>query len=141
MESSLHYLMMINQLRFYKVAYSELEQTELTIGQPKILEYLCTHIGCLQKDIAKGCCIKAATVTSLLLRMEEAGMIQRISDADKRSHRVYPTEKGKALYNIVRESFCKTENYAFEGFSEDEKLHFKSMMIRISENLNRITEK
>ncbi|MBQ7131373.1 MAG: MarR family transcriptional regulator [Oscillospiraceae bacterium] len=141
MESSFHYLMMVNHLRFYKSAYSKLEGTGLTFGQPKVLEYICIHSGCLQKDIAKGYCIEPATVTSLLLRMEAQGLITRVCDNDKRSHRVFPTEKGVAMNQLICQAFKDTEKLAFNGFSEEEILLFSQMQKRINENLCNISDK
>ncbi len=141
MESSFHYLMTVNQLRFYKSVYSKLEGTGLTFGQPKILEYICIHSGCLQKDIANGWCIEPASVTSLLLRMETQGLVKRVCDVDKRSHRVFPTEKGVALNRLICRAFEDTEKTAFGGFSQEEIAQYRAMQKRIYNNLQSTSNK
>ncbi len=50
-----HNLMMENQSIFTKLVFEELSGKNLSIGQPKILEYLFTHDGAIQKEIAEAC--------------------------------------------------------------------------------------
>ena len=69
----------------------------LTPGQPKVLDYLIDHEGHDQKTIAAYCEIEPATVGSILLGMEDAGLIvRRQHPGNRRSLFVYLTEKGRA---------------------------------------------
>ena len=43
MKESLHYLLMTNHLTFQKSLMSVIRDTELTSGQPKVLDYLKYH--------------------------------------------------------------------------------------------------
>ena len=45
MDNSLHYLIMANQMLVQKALLDKLKVTGLTIGQPKILDYLKDHDG------------------------------------------------------------------------------------------------
>ena len=45
MDDSLHYLIMANQMLVQKALLYKLKDTGLTIGQPKILDYLSRHKG------------------------------------------------------------------------------------------------
>lgn len=49
----------------------------LSPGQPKILHYLLTHDGCMQRELADSCDIEPATVSRLLDKMEEDGLVRR----------------------------------------------------------------
>lgn len=60
-EMTFHYLMMACHTKIQKKLYSRLKETGLTIGQPKILDYLKDNDGALQKDIAAACHIEPAT--------------------------------------------------------------------------------
>ncbi len=40
MHNSLHYLLMVNQATIQKRLFNSLKDTELSLGQPKILDYL-----------------------------------------------------------------------------------------------------
>ena len=77
MEESFHYLLMASQSVLHKRLLANLRDTGLTIGQPKVLEYLAGHDGASQIEIARACHIEAATLTSVLNRMEEKTLIER----------------------------------------------------------------
>ena len=49
MDAPLHYLIMANQMLVQKALLEQLKDTGLTIGQPKILDYLKEHDGSNQK--------------------------------------------------------------------------------------------
>ena len=71
MDNSLHYLIMANQMLVQKALLDKLKDTGLTIGQPKILDYLKDHDGSSQKDIAKGCFIKPVLLPPFLTRWKK----------------------------------------------------------------------
>lgn len=77
MDLSFHYLVMAEHSILQKKLLSCLKNTGLTIGQPKILDYLKDHNGASQKEIARGCHIEPGTLTSLLNRMEETELVER----------------------------------------------------------------
>lgn len=138
MEHSFHYLLMANYALIHKKLLSGLKDTDLSFGQPKILEYLKEHNGSSQKDIAKGCHIEAGSLTSVLWRMEEKGMIERkMLNGNRRSLYVFLTEKGEQLQEIVQKEFAFLEEKAFEGISGEEKETFMDLFIKIYDNLNK----
>ena len=77
MDDSFHYLSMINHMIVQKKLMDQLKDTGLTLGQPKVLDYLKDHDGASQKEIAAGCLIEAGSLTSILNRMEEKDLIER----------------------------------------------------------------
>ena len=48
MKDSLHYLLMADHLLFQKFLLSGIKDTGLTLGQPKVLDYLLSHGGAMQ---------------------------------------------------------------------------------------------
>ena len=137
METSFHYLLMANQALIHKKLLSGLKDTGLSLGQPKILEYLKEHNGSSQKDIARGCHIEAGSLTSVLGRMEDKGMIERkMLNGNRRSLYVFLTEKGQKLQKIVEKEFALLEEKAFDGISEDEKEIFMDVFLKIYDNLS-----
>ena len=54
MDDSFHYLSMINHMTVQKKLMEQLADTGLTLGQPKVLDYLKDHDGASQKEIAAG---------------------------------------------------------------------------------------
>lgn len=53
MDDTLHYLIMANQMLVQKALLEQLKDTGLTIGQPKILDYLKDHDGAIRKKSQK----------------------------------------------------------------------------------------
>ena len=53
MDDSLHYLIMANQMLVQKALLYKLKDTGLTIGQPKILDYLAGITEVIKRRIAK----------------------------------------------------------------------------------------
>ena len=113
-----------------------LKKASLTAGQPKVLDYLKDHDGAGQKEIAAACHIEPATLTSVLNRMEEKGMIERrMRNGNRRSLYVFLTEKGKELSDVVEREFDRAEEQALAGFSPEEREECRRMLRRICENL------
>lgn len=136
MNKTLHQLLLNTHLAFHKKVFGMLNDTGLTSGQPKILDYLSYNDGCVQKDIAAACEIETSTVTSLLLRMEEAGLIERhMLNGNRRSLYVFLTDKGKLAQNKVGSVFLKLEKVAFDGFTEEEQKDFLEKLSKMHKNL------
>lgn len=136
MNKTLHNLLLSTHSIFYKRVFANLSNTGLTSGQPKVLDYLKYHDGCVQKDIATACEIESSTVTNLLLRMEEAGLIERrMLNGNRRSLYVFLTDKGRKSLEKVSEVFDTLEKDAFDGFSKEEQMEFLEMLLKMHSNL------
>ena len=128
---------MAEQSLFQKELLARLKDTGLTIGQPKILDYLKDHDGAGQKDIAGGCHIEPGTLTTLLNRMEDAGLVERRTlNGNRRSLYVFLTEKGKDQVKLVTEAFSSMEEEAFRGISETECETLMRLMHRVYDNIS-----
>lgn len=137
MSHSFHYLIMAEHSIFQKELLNRLKDTGLTIGQPKVLDYLKDHDGAGQKDIARGCHIEPGTLTTILNRMEDAGLVERrMLNGNRRSLYVFLTEKGKGQLKLVTEAFSVMEEKAFQDISETERATFMRLMHRIYENIS-----
>lgn len=122
MDESFHYLLMAAQGLFQRSVMGELSRVGLTAGQPKVLDYLGRHDGSIQKRIAAGCQIDPATLTGLLGRMEEKGLIERRSvDGDRRSLYVYLTEAGWEKQKLVRQILERGEEQLLSQMREGER--------------------
>lgn len=136
MEESLHYLLMADHLSFQKSLLIGMKDTNLTSGQPKVLDYLLFHDGAVQKEIAEACHIEPATITSVLLGMENKGLIVRKNlNGNRRSLYVYLTDKGKALAEQVELKFGSIEEKALAGFSDDDKEMLIGFLTKMNNNL------
>ena len=95
MDYNFHYLLMANQSIFHRGVFSKLKDTGLTLGQPKVLDYLKDNDGASQKEIAIGCHVEPASLTVILNGMEDKGLIERKNiNGNRRTIHVYMTQKG-----------------------------------------------
>lgn len=118
---SLHYLLMKSQAMFSRRILSQVSKIGLTPGQPKILEFLSEHGEADQKTIAAYCEIEQATVGSILLRMETAGLVlRRQKEGNRRSLYVSLTQAGTEAAEKLMAIFQRTEEEAVSGLSEAE---------------------
>ena len=138
MDNSLHYLIMANQMLVQKALLDKLKDTGLTIGQPKILDYLKDHDGSSQKDIAKACFLEAGSLTTILNKMEEKGLITRQTlNGNRRSFHIFMTEKGRK-----KQQLTEIEKNALQNISDEEFDMFMAVYKKIYRNLqNELTAK
>ena len=139
MNDSFHYLSMANHMMVQKKLMEQLKDTGLTLGQPKVLDYLKDHDGASQKEIAAGCLIEAGSLTSILNRMEEKGLVERkMLNGNRRTFHIFMTESGKKNQKLVEETFEKIEETALNNVSEEEQKVFMEIFLRIYRNLAEI---
>lgn len=136
MDDTLHYMIMANQMLVQKALLEQLKDTGLTIGQPKILDYLKEHDGSNQKEIAKACFLEAGSLTSILNKMEEKGLIERRTlNGNRRSFHIFMTDEGKKKQQLVETAFLKIEEKALADISGEQFEQFMSVYRKIYVNL------
>lgn len=134
---SLHYLLMKSHSVMQRKIYSEAQKIGLTSGQPKILDYLYEHEGSDQKTIAGYCEIEPATLGSILLRMEQKGLIERRQkNGNRRSLFVYLTESGKEVCEKMHDVFSQKDKQASDDLSTAEINELKRLLTKVCENLD-----
>lgn len=136
MNESLHHLLMTDHLLFQKALLAGIRETGLTLGQPKVLDYLLTHDGAIQREIAEACHIEPATITALLAGMEKKGLIVRQNQpGNRRSLFVYLTQNGKKMAMEVDRAFQCIEKQALTGFDQEEAAALADFLARVNENM------
>ena len=136
MDRSFHYLLMATQSLFQRSVMAELNWSGLTAGQPKVLDYLGRHDGSVQKYIAAGCQIDPATLTGLLNRMEEKGLIRRCNeDGNRRSLHVYLTEQGWDKQREVRQTMERQSEAVQAGLSEEQRAQLLDCLYKVCANM------
>ena len=138
MNDTLHYWLMANHMLMQKNLMERLKDTGLTIGQPKILDHLKEHDGSNQKEIARACFLEAGSLTSILNKMEERGLIERrILNGNRRSFHIFMTEEGKRKQQMVDAAFAEVEKNALAGISEEEMEQCMAVYRKIYCNLQK----
>ncbi len=136
MKYTLHYLFMADHTMLQKRLFSNIKDLGLSIGQPKVLDYLKDNDGAVQKEIAKGCYIEPASLSTILAGMEKNGLITRqMSKNNRRNLNVYMTDKGKLICKQITENFDDLEKKALSGFSNEEIENIITYLTKIHKNL------
>ena len=133
---SLHYLFMKTNAVFSRRVLGEVSKIGLTAGQPKVLDFLSGCPEADQKTIAARCEIEPATVGSILLRMENAGLIRRRQkEGNRRSLYVSLTDSGREKAERLMEVFRSVEAQGSAGFSQEEMQTLKEQLTRVCRNM------
>ena len=132
----LSHQMMALQTLVLRQLMKGLEGTEISTGQPKVLAYLKSHEGRVQKEVAAACLLEPGSLTVLLNRMERQGMIERRArEGDRRARCIYLTDYGQELAERVVARFYEVERRAFEGISDEDRAAFARICGAVAENL------
>jgi DNA-binding MarR family transcriptional regulator len=115
-----------------------MDQITLHRSQAMVLCKLFVQDGMTQSEIAQQLSVQGATVTDMLQRMEEAGLVSRRRDlVDNRLVRVYLTNAGREKERFIMEQFLKLESAVFAGFDENERVWVRQLLNRALDNMSR----
>ena len=115
-----------------KSAFRSWQAGSLTSGQPKVLDFLLKYQEADQKTIAAYCEIEQATVGSILLRMEKAGLVlRRNREGNRRSLYVSLTDKGQKAAEKMMDVFRREEEKAVSGLSTEEVDTLKNILLKL----------
>ena len=129
---SLHYLLMKTHTILNRRILTQAGRIGLTAGQPKVVEFLSQHGEADHKTIASYCEIEPATVGSILLRMERAGLVvRRQKEGNRRSLFVSLTPKGAQAAGEMAAVFQQVEGNAVRALSKEELEHLKILLDRL----------
>ena len=105
-------------------------------GARLILSHLAVQDGQSQLDLVRATHLRPPTVSVILRKMEEEGIVRRQSDQkDQRVLRVYLTEFGRETDERTIARIQTTEAEALRGLSEEEMVTLMSLLGRIRESL------
>ncbi len=103
-------------------------------GQPKLLSLIRANEGITQKELSHKNCVKPATITGMLSKLEAQHLVYRVPDeADKRIMRVYLTKEGHHFAEHSDHLIEKLADQLFQGFSEED-LHTLLRLIEKARN-------
>ena len=107
--------------------------------QGTILHALWQEDGLPAVTLSKKTGLAKTTLTSMLARMEDKGLVSRVVDAkDKRQMNVYLSEEAKALEDAYHAISRQMTDLYFQGFNETEKATLEALLQRVLENLQRM---
>jgi DNA-binding MarR family transcriptional regulator len=111
-------------------------------GQPIALAVIISHQGISQRQLSEKLFITTASTTTLLQKLEKAGLIERKPDPnDQRAFCVYATEKGHMVDKQMKQGLKELEEACFYNFSQDELQEFRRLLLKLHDNLYSILNK
>ncbi|MBO5882849.1 MAG: winged helix-turn-helix transcriptional regulator [Clostridia bacterium] len=104
-------------------------------GARLVLAVLALNDGIIQRKLVEDTHLRAPTVSGILKKMEEEGMVERRSGEDRREFRVYLTEYGRQMDMDGIATIKKHEAEALDGISEKEQEFLMELLVKIRNNL------
>ncbi len=114
-----------------------MDQIAMHRAQATVLCKLFDQDGITQSELAQQLSVQGATVTDMLQRMEEAGLVSRRRDSDdNRLVRVCLTNTGREKERFITEQFMKLESAVFADFDETERVLLRRFVHQMLRNMN-----
>ena len=140
------YHILKNCSMFYRLTQmhyaGELRPHGLGAGQQYFLWHIATRPGVSMADLAVNGAYDNGTVTRAVRKLAESGHIRiEPDDRDRRAKRLYPTEKGAAMIEPIRQMRLTWFDAVTEGFTESEKMQVDALLARLADNARRCVEK
>jgi DNA-binding MarR family transcriptional regulator len=122
---------------FRSVSDTFTEQVDASRGQAMVLCTVALADGLTQSEIADQLSVQGATVTTMLQKMEEAGLVIRRRDPDdNRLVRVYLTEAGFQKERVINAQFGRMQELVFKGMSLEERALLRRWLQQIIANIS-----
>ena len=113
-----------------------MDRIDMHRAQATLLCRLFVQDGMTQSEIADQLSVQGATITNMLQRMEEAGLVTRRRDLeDNRLVRVYLTDAGREKERSITEQFMKLQEAIFEGIAESDRAELRRMLNQMLQNM------
>jgi DNA-binding MarR family transcriptional regulator len=119
-------------------SFLNLEAMKLYPGQPKFLALIKSNEGVTQKELAKIHCVKPATITGMLGKLEANHFVYRVPDeTDKRIMRVYLTPEGRHIAEQSEKFMISLTEKMFEDFTKEEIQSYLRLTQKIITNIEK----
>lgn len=119
--------------------YSDsLRDHQIHVGQDQALCQLWKDDGITQSQLCDRMGCEPPTVSNMLRKLEEYGLIERKQDvSDARISRVFLTEQGRELEQPVLDIWRKHQDKLLDGIDTEERLLLRRLLRHMDDNLSR----
>ncbi|WP_341347526.1 MarR family transcriptional regulator [Paenibacillus sp. FSL H3-0469] len=116
----------------------EFKQYDLTRGQYLYLVRICEHPGIIQEKLAEMIKVDRTTAARAVKKLESNGFIEKHEDQhNKKIKRLMPTEKGQAVYPLIKRENDHSNSVALSGFSESEAATLVKLLQKVRSNVEK----
>src|SRR5690606_41052558 len=114
----------------------EFKEFDLTKGQYLYLVRICENPGIIQEQLIDLIKVDRSTATRAIQKMEANGFIEKKDDpGNKKIKKLFPTDKGNAVYPFIKRENDHSNKVALDGFSEVEEEMAFELLQRIRKNI------
>ena len=116
----------------------EFKEFDLTKGQYLYVVRICENPGIIQEQLIDLIKVDRSSATRALQKLEGNGFIEKQDDpGNKKTKKLFPTAKGKAVYPFIIEENAYSELVALKGFSETETAAAFELLQRMRKNIEK----
>ncbi|MEN2768237.1 MarR family winged helix-turn-helix transcriptional regulator [Ornithinibacillus xuwenensis] len=116
----------------------EFKEYDLTKGQYLYIVRVCESPGIIQEKLAEMIKVDRTTVARAIKKLEINGFLEKKEDKlNKKIKKLYPTEKGKKVYPLIKRENDYSNTVALEGLSESEEETIFQLLQRVRKNIER----
>ncbi|MEX3622767.1 MarR family winged helix-turn-helix transcriptional regulator [Viridibacillus arvi] len=114
----------------------EFKEYDLTKGQYLYLVRICENPGIIQEKLAEMIKVDRTTASRAIKKLEINGFIEKKEDEhNKKIKRLFPTDKGKIVFPIIKRENDYSNRIALNGFSEREAETIFHLIKKIRKNI------
>lgn len=116
----------------------EFKEYDLTKGQYLYLVRICENPGIIQEKLAEMIKVDRTTAARAIKKLEINGFIEKKGDEyNKKIKKLFPTEKGKNVFPIIKKENDHSNRVALAGFSEKEAETISHLLQRVRKNIEK----
>jgi len=114
----------------------EFKEYDLTKGQYLYLVRICENPGIIQEKVAEMIKVDRTTAARAIKKLEMNGFIEKKEDdQNKKIKKLFPTEKGKTVFPIIKRENNHSNRVALAGFSESEAETIFQLLQQVRKNV------
>lgn len=114
----------------------EFKRFDLSKGQYAYLVRICESPGIIQERVSEMLKIDRATASRAIQKLESSGLVEKRDDPDnRRIQLLYPTEKVKTLYEILKDEENYSNETALRGITDEEQQTLLRLLQKVQINL------
>jgi DNA-binding MarR family transcriptional regulator len=108
--------------------------------QSRLLLLIAQNDGIIQRDLAEEMDVRPSSMTEILLKMEELGLVVRKQDErDQRVVHIFLTEGGKAAAEKSKNSIKQLTDALFKSFSDEEIKQMLQFTLKLCDGISLTT--
>ncbi|WP_341302854.1 MarR family transcriptional regulator [Lysinibacillus sp. FSL H8-0500] len=114
----------------------EFKEYHLTKGQYLYLVRICENPGIIQEKLAEKIKVDRTTAARAIQKLEANGFIEKRNDTqNKKIKRLFPTDKGRTIFPMIKRENDYSNSVALTGFSAEETDLIFQLLERVRKNI------